>query len=232
MTCKALTNKAVVRKDPGRASSFSDDQSRIAILAQMEKMGINTSALDILTISQLSDLLYGMNKIANHQIEKTTKKDPPAQYATLSIVDKKLLREMLISKGDVSVVTLSRSLGVPLTTLQRRRKRLEELINRNYHLRYEKFGMKQVTFVVSTEGEGTARIGKEVLSLPSISKVVHILSSAGDFRVEAILQTNNDIAQLCEQIKAIRGVRNIFWMESIEVIGERKETILSLIDLV
>jgi DNA-binding Lrp family transcriptional regulator len=211
-------------------SPASGDQSRIAILAQMEKMGINTSALDILTIAQLSDLLYGMNKIANHHIEKVANKDPQAQRPMLSLVDKKLLREMIIARGDISMVALSRSLGVPLTTLQRRRKRLEELLNRNYHLQYEKFGMKQVTFVVSTEGQGTARIGKEVLSLPSISKVVHILSSTGDFRVEAILQTNNDIAQLCEQIKAIKGVRNIFWMESIEVIGEKKETVLSLID--
>lgn len=227
-----MSERAMTQEDSGIILPPASEQSRTAILAQMEKMGINTSALDILTIDQLSDLLHGMNKIANHQIEKTTKKGSPAQCPILSLVDKKLLREMLIAKGDVSMVALSRSLKVPLTTLQRRRKRLEELLNRNYHLQYEKFGMKQVTFVVSTEGQGTARIGKEVLSLPSISKVVHILSSAGDFRVEAILQTNNDIAQLCEQIKAIEGVRNIFWMEPIEVIGEKKETVLSLIDLV
>jgi DNA-binding Lrp family transcriptional regulator len=227
-----MRDKAMMQKNADIASSLSSDQSRTAILEQMKKLGINTSAFDILTIAQLSDLLYGMSKITNHQIEKTAKKDLPAQCPVLSLVDKKLLREMIVTKGDISVVALSRSLGVPLTTLQRRRKRLEELLNRTYHIRYEKFGMKQVTFVVSTEGQGTARIGEEVLSLPGISKVVHILSSAGDLRVEAIVQTNNDLAQLCEQIKSIKGVRNIFWMESIEEIGEKKETILSLIGLV
>ena len=40
-------------------------ESRIRLLREMEKRGINTATLESLTLPQLADLVYGMNKMAN-----------------------------------------------------------------------------------------------------------------------------------------------------------------------
>lgn len=233
-----MYGKLQASKDSILVSPVVSEQSRTEILAQMEKLDINVEALEALTITQLSDLLYRMNKIVDHSVDNVVtfkQKDLAANYnyPTLSLIDKKLLKELLTADdGDISTVALSRSLQVPLTTLQRRRKRMEELINKSNYLRYEKFGMKQVTFIVSIEGQSAASIGKAVLSLPRVSKAVQILSGNGDLQVEAILKTNKDVVELSEQIKSIKGVRSIFWIEPIEVIGEKKEMGLSLLDSV
>lgn len=190
-------------------------------------MGIDTNALEVLTVDQLSDLLYGMNRLSiKHSI--TTKKEKA--NSGLSSNDKKILKELVTTKGDVSMVALSRSLQIPLATLLRRRKRLEELLERNYVLRYEKFEMRQITFLVSAEGQGAPAIGKEMLNLDGVVKVVRILSNKVDLRIEAVLRTNEDIIKLSEQIKAVDGVKELFWMDSMAVIGEKNETCLSVID--
>ena len=208
-----------------------DEASRMAIMAQMEKLGINTDALSSLTIAQLSDLLYGMNKLAVSQKQSTADKaTPPSAASLLSSVDKKLLNELIISEGDVSMVEFSRSLQIPLTTLQRRRKRIENLLVRTYSLNYEKFAMKQITFLVSTEGHSNVSTGKQALSLTGVTRTVRTLSNAVDLQVHAVVKTNKEIADLAEQIKAIKGVRSITWFESIGVIGEKKDTDLSIID--
>jgi predicted transcriptional regulator len=48
-----------------------------------------------------------------------------ARSSKLSDVDKKMLQTLLASSGRVSSLALSRKLEIPLTTIQRRRKRLE-----------------------------------------------------------------------------------------------------------
>ncbi len=203
------------------------EQSRSALLAQIQKLGIDTNALEVLTVDQLSDLLYGMNRLSvKHSI--TTKKEKTD--SRLSSNDKRILKELVTTKGDVSMVALSRSLQIPLATLLRRRKRLEELLERTYVLRYEKFALRQITFLVLTEGQHATAIGKEILGLPGVIKVVRILSNKVDLRIEAAMKTNEDIVKLSEQIKAVEGVQELFWMDSISVIGEKSETSLRIID--
>lgn len=180
-----------------------------------------------MTVDQLSDLLYGMNRLS---VKHTTMTRREKANAGLSSNDKKILKELVTTKGDVSMVALSRSLQIPLATLLRRRKRLEELLERTYVLRYEKFAMRQITFLVLTEGQGVPAIGKEILNLHGVIKVVRILSNKVDLRIEAVLKTNEDIIKLSEQIKAVGGVRELFWMDSMSVIGEKHETSLAIID--
>ena len=48
---------------PDVTSTKSDGESRASIIAEMKKLGINTDVLGPLTNAQLSDLLYGMNKL-------------------------------------------------------------------------------------------------------------------------------------------------------------------------
>ncbi|MGI0020110.1 MAG: hypothetical protein ACREAY_06540 [Nitrososphaera sp.] len=214
-------------------SAKLDEELRPLIIAEMKKLGINTDVLSPLTNAQLSDLLYGMNKltILNKRCSSAAKSNSGTDTASLlSSIDKKLLKELVVSKGDVSMVALSRTLQVPLTTLQRRRKRIEDLLVRTFSLKYQEFAVRQITFLLTTEGHSGASVSKQVLTLVGITRAVQTLSNAVDLQIDAVVKTNREIADLAEQIKAIKGVRTVTWFESIAVLGEKKDTDLSIID--
>lgn len=199
------------------------------ILERMKKLGINIDALAPLTKAELSDLLQEINHMITSKQNSDTQKGA-TNRSMLSPNDKKILRALIMAEGDVSMIALSRILQIPVATLLRRRKRLEILLTRNYSIKYEKFGLEQVTFLVAVDAKGSSGVGKVILSLPGITKIVRILSDKAELRVEAVLKSHKDIVELAERIKAIEGVRNVFWIESIGVVGEKKETDLSIID--
>lgn len=194
--------------------------SRTAILEQMQKLGVHTEALESLTITQLSDLLYGMNKLANSPNKEEKKRTLPKQQLVLSSVDKSILKALLQAEGRVSTVSLSRDLKIPFTTLQRRRKKLDSLLRISYSLNYEKIKMKQVTFLISTEGRDASKVRTEILSIQGICRLEQVLGNGIDLRVDTVLKTNEELASLCEQIKRISGVRSVIWMESLHVIED------------
>jgi DNA-binding Lrp family transcriptional regulator len=206
-----------------------DNQSRLKLMNEMEKLGINTSALESLTIGQLSDLLLGLNRMAN---TKSVHKPEPGekQKMSLSSTDKKMLAALLHSNGDMSSLTLSRQLEIPLTTVQRRRKRLEQVIDSSYSLKIEEFGLRMITFFVTVEGRTAIEIGKEALSLQKIVSVERMIGGNIDVEIKAIVATNNDIAQLSEQLKTIPGVKELSWNERVSIVGRNPGIYISIIE--
>jgi DNA-binding Lrp family transcriptional regulator len=70
---------------------------------------------------------------------------------SISDMDRKLLKILLMPNGDLkSSKSLSANLGIPITTVRRRRKRLEsKFLKMHYVLDIEKFGWKRVDFFIS-----------------------------------------------------------------------------------
>lgn len=206
-----------------------DEQSRLKLMTEMEALGINTSALESLTIGQLSDLLFGLNRMAN---TKSIHKPEPGekQKMSLSSTDKKMLTALLHSNGDMSSLALSRQLRIPLTTVQRRRKRLEQVIDSSYSLKIEEFGLRMITFFVTVEGRTAVEVGKEVLNLQRIVSVERMIGGNIDVEIKAIVATNNDIAQLSEQLKTIAGVKELSWNERVSIVGKNSGVYVSIIE--
>jgi DNA-binding Lrp family transcriptional regulator len=219
------------------SSDYNNNVSRASLLQEMEKLGINTSALESLTLQQLSDLLYGMNKIASMPVRSGAKAGNKAHEAgataiiSLSAVDKKMLKMMLASNGNTSSIALSRELNVPLTTVQRRRKRLSSLIHSSYSLEWKKFGMRSMMFFITTENVAPSTIAKEIMSWPEVAFVTRMFSSNGaDLMVQAILKTNKEVVDFSERIRVLGGVKEVFWNEPIEIIGKNDDVYLKAID--
>ena len=70
------------------------------------------------------------------------------QKTSISELDRKLLKILLMPNGDSkSSKSLSAKLGIPITTVRRRRKRLEDkFLKINYVLDISKFGWKRIDF--------------------------------------------------------------------------------------
>ncbi|MGH9918982.1 MAG: Lrp/AsnC family transcriptional regulator [Nitrososphaerales archaeon] len=140
----------------------------------------------------------------------------------LSGVDRKILAILLESDRRVSSSEMSKKLGIPISTVQRRRKLLErEYITTNYSLNSKNFGWRTVDLLIATERGVTLQVGKELLKRRDVSSVASMLGEhAINLRAEALVMSNAELLHLLEQVKAIDGVRDVLWCEVVETIGK------------
>jgi DNA-binding Lrp family transcriptional regulator len=144
-------------------------------------------------------------------------------YSQLSDMDRKMLRLLLDSEGTIPTHELSLKLDIPLSTIQRRRKRLEEeYLIRHYSLDPMKFGFRRIDLLIYTEGGETMNIGREMLNREEVTYVARTIGEHTiDLRVEVFIKDNSVLLDLLETVKAMKGVRDVIWTEVIETIGRK-----------
>ena len=149
----------------------------------------------------------------------------------LSAVDRRILKLLLTPDGKHSSKSLARQLGIPATTVQRRRKRLETFLEISYTLCLKTFGWHKVDFLIATESGKTGEIGKELLKQ---DEVVYVGKSIGqhtiDLRVETVLEDNAEILRMMELLKAMPGIKEAVWTEIVEVVGRKMSIPSQIVD--
>lgn len=222
-------------KQVAGVQKVQEHQSRHDILNELEGLGVNSNALSPLSIDKLATLLSSVRGMM--MVSQPNKAGRPKNNGepgmVLSNSDRTILRRLVSSSGHASSLVLSRELEIPMTTVQRRRKRLESnLVERNYLLRAERLGWRTATLYVTSENGSTVAIGKAILEINEMVSSVarNIGENDMDIRVEVFFRTNMDLASIIELIKGIEGVRNVVWSESIELIGKNDGCYQKIID--
>jgi len=151
----------------------------------------------------------------------------------VSDLDRKLLKILLLPNGDLkSSKSLSLKLGLPITTVRRRRKRLEsKFLKLHYVMDIEKFGWKRVDFFISIRNGMVNAVANKLLDS---DEVTYVGKSTGehtiDLRVETIVRDNASILDILEKIKAMDGVQDVVWSEIVSVVGKKISIPSSIID--
>ena len=151
----------------------------------------------------------------------------------VSDLDRKLLKILLLPNGDLkSSKSLSSKLGIPITTVRRRRKRLEsKFLKLHYVMDIEKFGWKRVDFFISIRNGMVNAVANKLLYS---DEVTYVGKSIGehtiDLRVETIVRDNASILDILEKIKAMDGVQDVVWSEIVSVVGKKISIPSSIID--
>jgi DNA-binding Lrp family transcriptional regulator len=154
--------------------------------------------------------------------------------ALLSEVDKAILKVLLdVDDGKRSSILLSKKLGVPQTTILRRRKRMEkEFLDISYSLNLEKFGWRRIDLLISTRNGKTDSVAKQLLSNDD---VVYVGKSIGehtiDLRAEIIIKDNSQLLEVLEKVKAMDGVNDTIWSEIVKVVGRKRSIPKHIIDM-
>lgn len=143
----------------------------------------------------------------------------------LSEIDRKILKSLVAPDGRASSSRMmSEKLGIPQTTLQRRRKRLEEFTSKQCFLNLSKFGWRKVEFLLSTNSGKTMDIANILLQRDEVMYVSRNIGERTiDLRVKTIVRTNAEIAGLLETIKGMEGVKDAVWTETVQVIGKKDQ---------
>lgn len=151
----------------------------------------------------------------------------------LSELDRKLLKILLTPDGQsTSTKSISGKLGIPVTTIRRRRKRLEStFLKLQYILDIEKFGWRRVDFFISIRNGKVNTVANNLLDS---DEVTYVGKSIGehtiDLRVETIVKDNASVLDILEKIKAMDGVNDVVWSEIVSVVGRKISIPGSIID--
>ena len=151
----------------------------------------------------------------------------------LSPLDRNLLKILLQPNGELkSSKALSAKLGIPITTVRRRRKRLEStLLKLHYILDIEKFGWRRVDFFIAIKNGMVNAVASKLLDS---DEVTYVGKSIGehtiDLRVETIVKDNASVLNILEKIKAMEGVNDVVWSEIVSVVGRKISIPGSIID--
>jgi DNA-binding Lrp family transcriptional regulator len=152
----------------------------------------------------------------------------------LSQIDKKILKILLDPTARISSHELATKLGLPRTTVQRRRNYLERhFLEFAYSLKLTELGYRRVDMLIYTSGGSTIEIAKKLLQR---DEVVYVGQSIGehtiDLRAEVIIKDNSQLLDLLEEVKAIPSVRDVIWSEIVKIVGKKRSVPSSVLDAI
>ena len=127
---------------------------------------------------------------------------------------------------------MAKKLKVPLTTIQRRRKRLEkEFLENDYTLLLEKFGCRRVDFFISTSDGKTDALANDLIAMDQVTAVGKSIGEHTiDLRVETIVKDNHELLDILEGLKAMDGIRDVVWSEIVKTVGKKTSVPNDIID--
>lgn len=150
----------------------------------------------------------------------------------ISQIDRKILKILLAPNGQKTTKSISTKLGIPVTTVRRRRKRLEDkFLKLQYILDVEKFGWRRVDFFIAIEKGNVDAVGRDLIGLDDVTYVGKSIGEHTiDLRVETIVKDNSVLLNLLEKIKGMEGVKDVVWSEIVNVVGRKMSIPSSIID--
>lgn len=210
---------------------LADMDHKQELVDKLQKYDFKTPILEKLSIRELEELLRAVESMAPTQTRRKRARDP--KMPDFSSADKKILKALLSSSGTISSLKLSKQLEIPLSTVQRRRKKMESDFLELYYLpRIEKLGWHAALIFISMDSGIAVSAAWKLLSWED--SVVNVTRTMGDEKIDLVVQVtfrdNKDLLEICDRIKAISGVKSIFWTELVERIGKNTTCFESMID--
>jgi hypothetical protein len=140
----------------------------------------------------------------------------------LSKRDAQIVKDLLATRAEIAARLLSEKLGISQSATPTPKEWGKEYLAISYSSTLEKYGWRQIEFLIATVGGSTISIGKELLKLDQVAYVARTIGQFNiDLRVEVFVRSNDELVNLIEQVKAMHGVKELIWSEIIEVVGRK-----------
>ena len=136
----------------------------------------------------------------------------------------------LVRQPDISSLALSKKLDIPLSTLQRRKARIEKaILKRNYTFNYKAFGGRIGDLIVSVDKGKSKEIAQILLKKykNNILSCDTRINSMHNVSAHVVYKNTEELYELIENIKTMDYVDGIQWSEMVEAIGENNSEVIS-----
>ena len=136
----------------------------------------------------------------------------------------------LVSQPNISSLDLSKKLDIPLSTLQRRRARIEnDILKRKYAFNYKAFGGRVGDLIVSVD-KGKSREVAQALLKKYKNNIVSCntrINSEHNVSAHTIFKDTVKLHELVESIKTMDYVSAVQWSELVEDLGDNNFEVMS-----
>lgn len=154
-------------------------------------------------------------------------KDQPLGLDSLDI---KIILELL-DNPNAKGSTLAKKFGLPLSTVQRRRARLEQsVLARKYELDTRQLGWRSAEILMMV-GNGKADfIAKELIeNFENVTSTSMRINSGGNLAACVSYRTSEELHELMENMRRMPSITNIQWTEIVREIGDKNQRIARLV---
>ncbi|HKR74037.1 MAG TPA: winged helix-turn-helix transcriptional regulator [Candidatus Nitrosocosmicus sp.] len=172
------------------------------------------------------------NSDRKRKIEKGLK-DDKVSTLTLDTINLGIV-EALVNNGDIKSAEIAAKLKIPLSTIQRRRSNLEKnmILKKNYTLDLKKLGLRVSEISVATRKGESQNVMNDFYNKHKkyiVDMALRIGNPDTNLSFRIAHTDSNELFSLLEEIKGMDMVSMVQWSE---YIMEKKNSTLSLSDLV
>ena len=153
---------------------------------------------------------------------------PKQILKVLDNINIKIISE-LVRQPDISSLALAKKLDIPLSTLQRRRAKVEKaILRKTYTLNYKTFGGRVGDLIVNVD-KGKSKEIAQILLKKYKNNIVSCdtrINSMHNVSARIIYKNTEELYELIENIKTMDYVDGIQWSEMVEAIGDNNSEVI------
>src|SRR5919202_373524 len=147
----------------------------------------------------------------------------------LDNINIKIISE-LVRQPDISSLALAKKLDIPLSTLQRRKARIEKaILKRNYTFNYKAFGARVGDLIVNVDKGKSKEVAQSLLKIYRNNVVLcdTRINSMHNVSARIIYKDTEELFEIIESIKTMDYVDGVQWSEMVEAIGDNNSEVIS-----
>ena len=146
------------------------------------------------------------------------------------MLDIKIIRELLNNPDSISR-KIAEKFGIPLSTIQRRKTRLEHsMLTKRYELNAHDLGWRKAEFLMLVDNGTADRIAKEL-----IEKFDYVIGTSTRINTKSNLaayiafKNSEQLHELMEKMRALPNVSSLEWSEVVREAGNKGNRLAQLI---
>ena len=132
----------------------------------------------------------------------------------------------------IGSLALSKKLGIPLSTIQRRRAKVEkDVLKKTYTFNYKALGCRVGDLIINVDNGRAEEVAQKVINRYK-NNVTHCqirINSMHNILAQIIYNDSNELHYLIEGVKAMEHVITVEWSELVKIIGDNDSGVIQSI---
>jgi DNA-binding Lrp family transcriptional regulator len=137
--------------------------------------------------------------------------------------------EELIGNGDIKSSEISAKLKIPLSTIQRRRTKIEKsILKKSYHMDLSLLGYRTAQIFIDVQKGKAREVGEIILEKydTTVIRASTRINSSNNLCLDVVYNRSDELHNLLEEIKSIPVANKVDWSEQVTVLGDNLTSII------